>query len=151
MYNNATDTMDYSVDTDTIFTNNTYMNKANIQNMSIHKNFHLVKRKIGKIKKVEIGYFTTSYIPESKIVNAVTGHRYRDEDAKCKYVVGSIHEDLLFKARISTGETGPEPVILFYDSPEEFERHQHIMLRQSIKEAWLNKKMQYQYNRRLKN
>lgn len=139
--------MDHSVDSDTI---QSYVNRANIQ-LSGKKGFYLVRRKIGRRKKAEIGYFSTSYTPESKIVNAVTGYRYRDEDPKCKYVVGSIQEDLLFKVNISNGETNQEPVLLFYDSPEQCEKHQHLILNQTVKENWLNKKMQYLHAMRLQN
>ena len=145
MYNNLDDTLDHSIDSDTI---QSYPNRTTVH-LTGNKGFRLVTRKIGKRKKIEMGYFTTSYIPESKIVNAITGHRYRDEDPKCKYLVGSIQEDLLFKARISNGETGQEPVLLFYDSPEQYEKHQHIILNQTLKETWLHKKMQYLRNMRL--
>ena len=145
MYNNLDDTLDHSIDSDTI---QSYNNRITL-NLSSKKGFYLVRRKIGRRKKVEIGYFTTSYTPESKIVNAVTGYRYRDEDPKCKYVVGSIQEDLLFKVSISNGETGQEPILLFYDSPEQCEKHQHFTLNQPIKEKWLNKKMQYLHTMRL--
>jgi len=143
MYNYQDDTMDYSVDTDlTSIQNHT----KTILNSS-SKNFHLVNRKIGKRKRIKLGYFTTSFVPDSKIVNAITGLRYRDEDPKVKYLVGSLEEDLLFKVSISNGETGQDPVRLFYDSPEQFEKHQHTTLNQTIKEAWLNKKLQYVHNR----
>ena len=144
MYNHQDDTMDYSVNTDiTSLQNNT----NNILNSS-SKNFRLVHRKIGR-KKIQCGYFTTSFIPDSKIVNAITGLRYRDEDPKCKYSVGSMEEDLLFKVCMSNGENGHDPVLLFYDSPEQFEKHQYITLDQSIKEKWLNQKMQFIYSKRL--
>lgn len=149
MYNNSTDTMDYSIDTDTINTETSYYNKTNLYTINNSKNFKLVKRKINKRKKVEIGYFTTSYIPNSKIVNAITGLRYRDEDPKLNISVGSIHEDLFFKVRISNGESSPDPVLVFYDSPEQFEKHQCILLNQKLKESWLNKRMQYLYAKRI--
>jgi len=150
MYNYLDDTMDYSVNSETIQSYTSYPNRNTVL-LTGTKGFHLVKRKIGKRKKTEIGYFTTSYVPESKIVNAITGLRYRDEDPKCKYAVGSIQEDLLFKVRISNGETGQEPVLLFYDSPEQCEKHQHFTLNQNMKETWLNKKMKCLHNMRLQN
>jgi hypothetical protein len=70
---------------------------------------------------------------------------------KIKYLVGSIQEDLLFKVSISNGENKQGPVLLFYDSPEQFEKHQYITLDQSIKEKWLNQKMQFIYSKRLEN
>lgn len=50
------------------------------------------------------------------IRNAVTGEKYYG------HRVGSRHEDLYFKARDCTGEFS-EPVTLFYDSVEQYERH----------------------------
>ena len=143
MYNYQDDTMDYSVDTDLT----SIQNNAKILLNSSSKNYCLVNRKIGKRKRIPLGYFTTSFVPDSKIVNAITGLRYRDEDPKVKYLVGSMEEDLLFKVSISNGETGRGPALLFYDSPEQFEKHQHVALKQSIKETWLNKKLQYVHAR----
>lgn len=143
MYNYQDDTMDYSVDTDlTSLQNNT----KTILNSS-SKNFRLVNRKVSRRKKIQLGYFTTSFVPDSKIVNAITGIRYRDEDPKVKYLVGSMEEDLLFKVSISNGENGQDPVLLFYDSPEQFEKHQYTSLKQTTKETWLNKKLQYVHAR----
>lgn len=50
------------------------------------------------------------------IRNAVTGEKYYG------HRVGSKYEDLYFKARNCTGEFS-EPVTLFYDSVEQYERH----------------------------
>jgi hypothetical protein len=147
MYNHQDDTMDYSVDTDTDISYQ-QNNITTILNSS-SKNFRLVSRKIGRRKKIQCGYFTTSFNPNSKIVNAITGLRYRDEDPKCKYLVGSLEENLLFKVCISNGETGQDPVLLFYDSPEQFEKHQYTALKQIIKEEWLNKKLHYIHSKRL--
>ena len=56
------------------------------------------------------------------IRNAVTGEKYYG------HRVGSRHEDLYFKTRICTGEFGSDnPVTLFYDSVEQYERHQHCV------------------------
>lgn len=148
MYNNSNNTMDYSVDSETIGTETSYYNKVN-HTLNTSKNFILTKRRINRIKKVEIGYFTTNDTPNNKIVNAINGLRYMYEDPKSKILVGSIHEDLLFKVRISNGENKKEPVLLFYDSPEQFEKHQHIILNQKIKESWTNKRMQYLYAMRI--
>jgi len=52
------------------------------------------------------------------IRNAVTGEKYYG------HRVGSRYEDLYLKTRICTGEFR-EPVTLFYDSVEQYERHMH--------------------------
>jgi hypothetical protein len=56
----------------------------------------------------------------STIRNAVTGEKYYGNR------VGSRHEDLYFKVRVCTGEF-IEPVTLFYDSIEQYERHQYCV------------------------
>jgi len=56
----------------------------------------------------------------STIRNAVTGEKYYG------HRVGSRHEDLYFKARICTGEFS-EPATLFYESVEQYERHQQCV------------------------
>jgi hypothetical protein len=53
----------------------------------------------------------------STIRNAVTGEKYYG------HRVGSRHEDLYLKCRNATGEFGSNPVTLFYDSVEQYERH----------------------------
>lgn len=137
------DTMDYNADSDS------YVSHQNAMMLhSSHKGFRQVKRKVGR-KTTSLVYFTTPFTPDCKIVNAVTGLRYRDDDPKCKYVVGSIQEDLFFKVCISNGENGQESTLLFYDSPEQYEKHQFATLSQPIKEQWLNKKMNYILHKRL--
>lgn len=93
-----------------------------------------------------IEYYETPRMNDSRIRNAITGLRYRDDHPKCKYVVGSAQEDIFFKVLISTGE--PEiysrdnkktTVLLFYDSPEQYERHQKMTLSQPLKEKWQEK------------
>ena len=69
----------------------------------------------------------------TKIRNAVTG-------AKTPYLVGSSNEDLFFKVRDGSGKK--ESLLLFYDSPEQYENHHFIILDQNIKETWVNKNME---------
>uniref|UniRef100_A0A6C0KPA1 Uncharacterized protein n=1 Tax=viral metagenome TaxID=1070528 RepID=A0A6C0KPA1_9ZZZZ len=71
----------------------------------------------------------------SKIRNAVTG-------AKTSYIVGSSKEDLFFKVADATGNKGrKESLILFYDSPEQYENHQFLELDQTIKDSWYKKNL----------
>jgi hypothetical protein len=111
-----------------------------------HKNNGNKSTKIGKgtvkgtVKDEIINYHKTSYVPGSQIKNAVTGDYY-------PYLVGSNEEKLLFKVRLSTGEKGtlthmsgnwiPESNLLFYDSPEEYERQFYGSLSNATKARWL--------------
>jgi hypothetical protein len=99
-----------------------------------------IKRKIAnKTKTME--YYETKNIPNARIVNAITGFAYISEDPKIKYIVGSKYEDYLFKVKLISGEDKNASAILFYDSPEQYERHQFLMLAEPIKQKWQAKQM----------
>jgi hypothetical protein len=85
-------------------------------------------------KKVKIDCYASSDTG-TYIRNAETGEYY-------KYKVGSNDEDRLFKLSLSTGElkTTNGSTILFYDSPEQYERHLLDRLSDEIKEKWMNKR-----------
>jgi hypothetical protein len=72
----------------------------------------------------------------TKIRNAVTG-------AKTPFLVGSLNEDLFFKIINATGNKGrKDSLVLFYDSPEQYENHQFNLLNQVVKESWTNKNLE---------
>ena len=70
----------------------------------------------------------------SQIRDAITGQR-------CQYLVGSKYEDLFFSVIICNGNTRQpyHPSVLFYDSPEQYEKHQHIDLPIDVKTLWYRK------------
>jgi hypothetical protein len=82
----------------------------------------------GKNAKVE--FFETSLFPNRIIKNAVTGIM----QGNCR--VGSSDEDLFFSVLLSSGECGKTPPCLFYDSPEQYERHFYTELNEKTKSAW---------------
>ena len=88
----------------------------------------------GKIKKARIDCYTSSDAG-THIRNAETGNYY-------KYKVGSKEEDLFFKVALSSGKlnAGNASNILFYDSPEQYEKHLLYDLEDEIKEKWAEKK-----------
>lgn len=65
-------------------------------------------------KQFPVAYFHTSTNPGSTIRNAVTGIY------ESGYLVGSVNEDLFFKVAFTLGASKH---VLFYDSPEQYERH----------------------------
>ena len=69
-------------------------------------------------------------------MNAKTNQPY---DAK----YGSKDEDGLFSIILATGEFGQTPPILFYDSPEEYERHFGVNLSKETKQRWHKKQLSY--------
>jgi|688.fasta_scaffold166924_2 hypothetical protein len=66
--------------------------------------------------------------------------------------VGSFDEDLYYKVVVCTGENkkAREPIVLFYNTPEQFERHHGIRVSQEDKNNWYEKKkrqmLTYKFN-----
>lgn len=84
-------------------------------------------------RNVKIGYYHTPFIRGATIRNAVSGLFETD------YKVGKKEEDLFFKVAMCTGEHGNSPHNLYYDSPEQCERHWRNKLDDAVKEKWNNK------------
>lgn len=98
------------------------------------RGFHLIKRqsKDGKWHNVEV---FSSGCQGSTIRNAISGsYCYGDR-------VGSKQEDLYYKVGISTGDIGKDTISLFYDSPEQYERHMYTTVDSENKKLWLEKQV----------
>jgi hypothetical protein len=66
----------------------------------------------------------------TRIINAVTGNKYNIK-------VGSAEENLFFKVTDSTGFNGRnEPLMLYYDCPEQYENHYFTNVSQNTKQQW---------------
>lgn len=76
--------------------------------------------------------------PGTPIVNAVTGQKYPG------HFVGRFHEDLYFKVMLCSGENGPNPVTLFYDSPNQYEKHFQRKVSERNQNIWYKKLEAYQ-------
>jgi len=104
----------------------------------IDKGYHRIVRNVN-YKKHEFEVYSTSVNIGMMIRNAVTGTRLK------QYKVGSISEHLFFKVRWSTGELGCNTTVsLFFDNPEQFERHMKTTVSQSVKEKWLKRSAEIQ-------
>ncbi len=88
------------------------------------------KIKIIKDKKILIDTYHTSTTSGAQIRHAATGYILTD------VLVGSLGESLYFKV---TDCSSKEPRSLFYDSPEEYERHMFTILSTDIKHKWTDK------------
>lgn len=94
-------------------------------------------------KKTKIKLYETKQNVNARIINAVTGIPYYNEDERdCKYVVGSRQEDDLFKVKMLTG-LGSHTGLFFYESPDQYERHQCCTVSDEIKQKWLEKNQAY--------
>jgi hypothetical protein len=98
---------------------------------NIDSDFHKVVRYIPNNGNVRVAYYKTRNIIGRDIRNAITGVR------EVGYKVGSKDEDLFFTVIMATGENGTrEPHFLYYNNPEQWERHFHTMYPQDKKEEW---------------
>ena len=78
--------------------------------------YHRIVRAHDGIKtKTEV--YSTSFIPGTMIRDAITGHKHPT------YRVGSWCEDLFFKVKDTRCYVGNQSFCLYYDSPEQYERH----------------------------
>ena len=67
------------------------------------------------------------------IRNAVTGK-------KSNIRVGSANEDIFYKVNDVISRNGRrDPLFLYYDSPEQFERHMRTTVSQYVKQKWTDK------------
>jgi hypothetical protein len=104
----------------------------------VDKGYHKIKRNYNH-KKVEIEVYTTSNTPGKMIRDAITGNKYN------QYRVGSVNEHLFFKVTLATGEIGRDGTTMFFDSPEQYERHMKCEISQAIKEQWVKKCAEYRH------
>jgi hypothetical protein len=91
---------------------------------------HRIKMKVdGNTFRVD--FFETGHSPGLKIRNAITGSYYNHR-------TGTFDEHLYFKV-IDTCYAGKNPHFLFYESPEQFERHFFCTVSKDVKKKWLER------------
>ena len=94
--------------------------------------YHRIVKSYAGIKtKTEV--YSTSFIPGTMIRDAITGHKYGN------YFVGSLNEELIFKVKDTSGYVGSGSFCLYYDSPEQYERHMKSTVSVNVKKAWTDK------------
>ena len=118
------------------YVNNKYVEKSLNDSKSYDKNYEKYKIKNflrdGKYYNIE-NYGSGSQ--GSFIKNAVTGIKYNIK-------VGSKYEDRLFKVVDSSARNKRnEPLMLYYNSPEEYENHHFTTVSLKIKQNWFKKKL----------
>ena len=100
----------------------------------IDKDAHLFYRRNQDGALVRVMAYKTICSPNRLIRDAVTGVR-------TQYRTCTADEDLFFSICMATGETGQEPAILFYDNPEQYERHFKTKVSNETKTQWIAKLM----------
>jgi len=98
--------------------------------------FYRVKKTLPNRMRVRYECFATNTNKNSLIRNAITGEM-------TGHRAGSKHQDFYFKVIDVSGLGGTTkiPKHLFYDSPEQYEKHQFTTVSQSVKESWVNRYM----------
>jgi len=97
-----------------------------------NKTYHKMRRGGGSPDE-KVGVYSTNTTPGTLIKDAVTG----GTSDICR--VGTIYEDLFFKVGFATGEFGSEPKTMFFDCPEQYERHLNETVSQPTKDKWTTK------------
>lgn len=126
---------DYESDGSSVSSHRRRQRKNNEEMKKMDKGYHKFKRIINH-KPVEIEIYSTNDMPATMIRDAVSGARYN------QYRVGTPNEHLFFKVKIATGELGNDSGLVFFDSPEQYERHfkGSSVVSQEDKEKWTNKR-----------
>jgi hypothetical protein len=89
----------------------------------------------GKKKRLVIRSYGTPL--RGFIRNAVDGSHYNIN-------VGEMAEETLFKVIVSDGRNGrKEPLMLYYDTPEQYERHRRTVVVPETKEKWYKRQLKY--------
>jgi hypothetical protein len=102
---------------------------------SIDKGYRKLPIHVNGLKK-NIEVYATSTAPGANIRDAITG--YKNQNSR----VGSSDEYHFFKVGYSGLNCGPEKLVLFFDSPEQYERHMHTTIDAATKSKWLEKCME---------
>jgi hypothetical protein len=99
------------------------------------KGFNRIRRSIsGKNQNVFIEYYETSSNTQVFIRDAISGA------IRAPFRTGTTDEDMFFTVRLATGEGRVRGGSnLFYDSPEQYERHFYVKLSDKVKDAWREK------------
>jgi hypothetical protein len=114
-----------------------YHVSAQVDPSSTNKKYVIRVNQLTK-KPTRVYFFPTNSSPNSIIKHAMTGVFQSDEGKY--YRVGSRDEDLFFSTLLATGEIGQTAPLLFYDNPEQYERHFFTKVSQQIKDKWTEKR-----------
>ena len=124
---------DINFDIDSVGDDSYYKSNKKKIYEAMHRDSNFIQVTINRFKKnKKIGCYMAGYTG-STIVNAVTGQKYRD------HYVGKFDEDLYFKVMLCSGQNGQNPATLFYDNPQQYEKHFFCELSEQFKNDWLDK------------
>lgn len=120
----------------TSYTVNSYrkkQRKAQDEYKMIDKDYRKLKIRVDIYTKKDIELYVTNSTPGHMIRDAITGARHKE------YLVGSRNEDLFFKVKMPDHISDISSPVIFFMSPEQYERHMYTTLSTQVKEKWENK------------
>jgi len=127
---------DMFTSSDQVYNEKTALNDFKRNNVS--STVHTVTRRFNNEWKgkfydtIKISYYGTNTTSGSRIRRAITGE-------VTQYIVGrKKDESNFFKVVVGSGQHSNGPIHLFYNSPEEYENHQFLVLDQDIKDRWIS-------------
>jgi hypothetical protein len=125
-------------------TDNSYNSKgAATKQKSILKNKQVLRVDPEKNKQVKVLYYETPNIPNATIRNAVTGA------PQYSFRVGTYDEYLFYSVMLATGESGQTAACLFFDNPEQYEKHFFTTIPNEAKDAWRDTRTYYNNRRKV--
>lgn len=101
----------------------------------IDKGYHKVNINDGR-KKAAIEFYSTVMIPGAPIRDAITGAKFGN------FLVGSIDEYQFFKVCYAGIGCNADASILFFVSPEQYEKHMLTTVDVATKSKWVDKSME---------
>jgi hypothetical protein len=120
-----------SSDTESITSNQKKQRKMMEDLKKMDKGYNKITRMIdGKKKSIDV--YSTSTNPGAQIRGAIGGSYYQG------FRVGTRDEDIFFKVMLATGECSDSST-LFFDNPEQYERHLYAVVSPDDKEKWYKK------------
>jgi hypothetical protein len=127
---------DMFTSTDQVYNEKSALNDFKRNNSS--STLHTVTRRFNNEWKgkfydtIKISYYGTNTTSGSRIRHAITGE-------VTQFIVGrKKDENNFFKVVVGSGQHSNGPIHLFYNSPEEYENHQFLVLEQDIKDRWIS-------------
>jgi hypothetical protein len=117
-----------AVSSSTIDTRRLRQRKLTEDAKTLDKGYAVAKLVIGNLP-AKIPYYHTSYHPGSTIRNAVTGIY------QTPHSVGKPNQDLYFKV-IFPVPSPSDAHQLFYDSPDQYEKHFHCQVSDAVRKKW---------------
>lgn len=83
------------------------------------------------LTSVVVKVYETNTTPQHRIRDAITGMYWQ------RYKVGTLAENLFFKVCWATGHEGRQsPLVLFFNGPDEFEKHMLTEVAPDVKHEW---------------